>query len=344
MHIKLAKENNVKMIATIHQYIDRETGIAMDENLFADRCVNLIYSLMRERASFFFRMITSSWYSDLIAKLNYDFPFAGKKQALNMAEKLGVNVSECLEPDKIFSSARNLFERKIRYWETRPMPGDSSIVVSPADSRAIIGSIEESGMLFIKEKFFSLPDLLMKKEWISKFESGDFAVFRLTPDKYHYSHSPVSGVVVDHYEIDGVYHSCNPSAVVAEVSPYSKNRRIVTIIDTDIDGGTWVGLVAMIEVVALMIGGISQCYSREKYDFPSGVEKGMFLEKGSPKSLFHPGSSTDVLVFEKGRVAFSEDLVMNRFRSGIKSRFSLGFGQPLVETDVRVRSEIARGA
>jgi len=329
------------MAATMHQYIDRDTGAAMDEKLFADRYVNIIYSLMREKASYFFRMITSPGYSDFIAKLNYDMPFAGKRQAANMAEKLGVDLSECLEPDRILLSARNLFERKIRYWETRPMADIISAVVSPADSRMIMGSLEETGILFIKEKFFSLPDLLMRNEWISRFESGNFAVFRLTPDKYHYSHCPVSGVVKDLYEIDGVCHSCNPSAVVAEVSPYSKNRRIVTVIDTDVDGGSGVGLVAMIEVVALMIGGITQCYSRDRYDLPRMIEKGMFLEKGCPKSLYHPGSSTDILIFEKGRIRFSEDLVNNRFRPGIISRFSIGFGQPLVETDVRVRSEIA---
>lgn len=330
------------MSAITHQYIDRETGAVMDEILFADRYVNFIYSLIREKAPYFFRMITSPIYSDFIAMLNYDLPFAGRRQAASMASRLGIDPGECLEPDIAFSSARNLFERKIRYWETRPM--GSGAVVSPADSRVIIGSLEETVMLFIKEKFFSLSDLLGKDEFISRFETGDFAVFRLTPDKYHYSHCPVSGVVVDFYEMEGSYHSCNPSAVVAEVSPYSKNRRIVTIIDTDVDGGSGVGTVAMVEVVALMIGGISQCYSSDRYESRSLIEKGMFLEKGCPKSLFHPGSSTDILLFEKGRVTFSDDLVKNRFRLGITSRFSLGFGQALVETDVMVRSEIATAA
>ena len=52
-----------------------------------------------------------------------------------------------------------------------------------------------------------------------------------------------------------------PGAVVALVTPYSKNSRVVTIIDTEVPGGTGVGLVAMIEVVALMIGEVVQCYS-----------------------------------------------------------------------------------
>jgi phosphatidylserine decarboxylase len=40
-------------------------------------------------------------------------------------------------------------------------------------------------------------------------------------------------------------------------------------------------------------------------------------------------------------VQFAKDILTNLYRCDVKSRFSLGFGRPLVETDVRVRSEIA---
>ena len=147
---------------------------------------------------------------------------------------------------------------------------------------------------------------------------------------------------MDIYEIPGSYHSCNPGAVVEVVSPYSKNKRIVTVFDTDVPGGTGVGLVAMVEVVAMMIGEVVQCYSAERYENPLQVRPGMFLAKGAPKSLYRPGSSTDVLIFQKGRISFAEDLVRNMYATNIQSRFSLGFGRPLVETDVKVRSMIGR--
>jgi len=216
-------------------------------------------------------------------------------------------------------------------------------VVSPADSRVIVGSVGETSVLFLKEKFFSFEELLGndKQCWISAFEAGDFAVFRLTPDKYHYNHTPVAGRVIDFYEISGAYHSCNPSAVVKAVTPLSKNRRIVTILDTDVPDGTGVGLVAMLEVVALMIGDVVQAYSEDRYDNPRPITIGMFLKKGDPKSLYRPGSSTDVLLFQKGRIRFADDLVNNLGRPGIQSRYSVGFGRPLVETEVSVRSPIA---
>ncbi len=167
---------------------------------------------------------------------------------------------------------------------------------------------------------------------------------RLTADKYHYNHVPVSGRVVDIYAVEGRYHSCNPQAVVEMATPYSKNKRVVTVIDTDVPGGTGVGLVAMIEIVAMMIGRIEQCYSTHRYDDPVPVTTGLFLHKGQPKSLYQPGSSTDVLIFQHNRMRFAEDLLRNQLRSNVSSRFTIGFQKPLVETDLKVRSLIGYAA
>src|SRR5262249_3507512 len=162
--------------------------------------------------------------------------------------------------------------------------------------------------------------------------------------KYHYVHVPAAGEVVDFYEIDGRYHSCNPHATVSLVTPYSKNRRVVTIVQTDVAGGSRIGLVAIIEVVALMVGCVVQRYSDDKYDFPRPVGPGMFIKGGQPKSRFRPGSSTVIVLFEKDWVSFAPDLISNRFRHDFSSRFSLGFNQTIVETDVKIRSLLATQA
>jgi phosphatidylserine decarboxylase len=254
-----------------------------------------------------------------------------------------VDLAECLDRPETLDTQRKIFERKIRYWECRPLPDIPRPVVSPADARVLVGSFQETSALLLKEKFFEFDELLgrSKRLWLNEFAGGDFAVFRLTPDKYHFNHVPVAGIVRDIYEIDGDYHSCNPGAVVAVATPFSKNRRVVTIIDTDVPAGTGVGLVAMIEVVALMIGQIVQCYSDVRYDAPQPVAPGMFLRVGAPKSLYRPGSSTDVLIFQRDRIRFAEDIVRNMHDQRATSRFSHGFGTPLVETDVKVRSLIA---
>ncbi|MBO0720521.1 MAG: phosphatidylserine decarboxylase [Blastocatellia bacterium] len=325
-----------------HQFVERCSGRILTERLYGDSLVRLLYSDVREKAPALYRLAISRRISAVLGFLNFDLPFGG---ALTGGDRFlraaGVAIDECTVGR--LDTMRKVFERKIRYWECRPMSAEPSVVVSPADARVLLGSFNESSTLFIKEKFFDFVELLgeNKGQWLKAFAGGDFAIFRLTPEKYHYNHTPVAGVVQDFYEVSGRYHACNPAAVITIVTPYSKNRRAVTIIDTDVPGGTGIGMVAMIEVTALMIGEVLQCYSRQGYENPQFIQPGMFLERGCPKSRYRPGSSTDVLIFQAGRISFDDDLVVNRTRKDVQSRFSLGFGEPLVETEVVVRSQIA---
>lgn len=326
-----------------HQYIDRKTRQVRTETLKADPVISTIYSSIRENSFFLFRLIISARMSNLIGAVSYDLPFFTPPADVNrFLVDHGIDLSEVAgDPGKL-DSLRKIFERKIRYEQLRPMPEDGAAVVSPADSRLLAGTFSKHSALFIKGKFFDFSELVGrdKPQWLGAFDHGSFIVTRLTPDKYHYNHTPVAGTVMDIYEIDGHFHSCNPGAVVREVTPYSKNRRVVTVIDTDVPGGTGCGLVCMVEVVAMMIGKIVQCYSQKGYENPKPVVPGLFMEKGCPKSLYRPGSSTTIVIFQKQRVSFSKDLLENQMRTDASSRFSEGFGRALVETEVTVRSVI----
>jgi len=332
------------MLTMRHQYIARDSGHLCDEPLFADRLIKLMYNGVRENAPILFKLLTSPRMTGVLGFVNYDLPFGSNGSACSrFLKQLNIDQEECLASPAQLDTPRKVFERQIRYWDCRPLPSHPGAVVSPADARVLVGSCRESSHLFIKDKFFSFEELLgHDRPWLEALRDGDFALFRLTPDKYHYNHTPVSGQVVDIYQIDGAFNSCNPSAIVTVATPYSKNRRVVTIIDTDVEGGSGVGLVAMIEVVALMIGDIVQCYSELEYQDPQPVEAGMFLTIGQPKSLYRPGSSTDIVVFQRGRIEFAGDLVMNQQRTDVSSRFTKGFDAPLVETDIRVRQLLGR--
>jgi phosphatidylserine decarboxylase len=329
----------------IHQYIERETGAVRDEILHGDRFVRALYNDALEIAPVLCRIASSARFSSLLAYFNYD-SFIGAR--LSGAEKFllawNINFDECVAPPAELNTLRKIFERQIKYWQNRPLPEDERAILCPADARAIVGSLAEDSKFFIKGKFFETEELLgvEKREWFSVFRDGSFALFRLTPEKYHYTHTPVAGRIADYYELDGRFHSCNPAATVALIGAHSKNRRVVTIFETDVKGGTQVGFVAMIEIVALMIGRIESCYSATRYDAPQQLTKGMFLQRGQPKALFQPGSSTVLLLFQKDRVRFADDLLVNLNRQDVNSRFSRGLGRAVVETDVRVRSLLGR--
>jgi phosphatidylserine decarboxylase len=324
-----------------HQYVERYTGRICTERLHGDRCVRALYRSALETPSRLLSIASSSRFSSALSFLNYDaFISARAAGMMGFIRDSGIDLSECVESPKNLDTPRRLFERKIRYWERRPLPRDPRAAACPADARVLVGSLIEASRLFIKGKFFEYDELLGfdRRDWLEAFDGGDFAIFRLTPEKYHYVHSPVAGRVSDFYEIEGRFHSCNPTAVISLVTPHSKNRRSITIIDTDVPGGTRVGNVAVVEIAALMVGRIVQCYSEERYETPRGMAKGMFLKRGQPKSLFQPGGSTVAVLFQRDRVDFASDLLSNMYLSAVESRFSKGFGRPLVETDVLVRS------
>ncbi len=325
-----------------HEYIHRLTGAKVTERPLGDRLVGLVYSRVRERSPRLFSALTSRRATDFLCAIHYGIQ--RRCDGRRLLARIGADASECLDPPETLDNPRKVFERRIRYWECRPMEDDDSAVVSPADARVLIGSLAEQNILFLKENFFSGVELLgHKAPWPAHFARGDYAIFRLTPDKYHYNHMPVNGRVVDIYTIDGEFHSCNPAAVLALGLLHARNRRVVTVFDTDVPDGSGVGLVAMVEGVAMMIGDIVQCYSDKRYDCPRPLTPGMFLKKGQPKSLYRPGSSTDVLLFEPERMRFSSDLRQHCRRVDVQSRYSLGLGRPLVEIDLRLRSTIGHG-
>jgi len=329
-----------------HRYIDRATGNVVREQLVADAVISALYSPALENAPWLTRLASSRYVSSALGYLNYDNLLSSRATGmLRFLRESGIQLSELVGNLSEYDTPRKIFERQIRYWNCRPMHSHPRAVVCPADARALIGSMQEASGLHLKRKFFSFPELLGEDSpWQDSFERGDYAVFRLTPEKYHYTHSPVSGRVLDIYSVGGCYYSCNPNAAVQLITPFSKNRRVVTILDTDCAGGSAVGRVAMIEVVALMVGQIEQRCSECRYENPRPVERGMFLRAGSPKALFRPGSSTVVLLFEPDRVRFAHDLIENQRRGGVQSRFSVMLGTPLTETDVAVRSLLAMPA
>lgn len=313
----------------------------------ANRIIRTLYSPKLENAPLLAKLASSGKISKVLGYINYDNALSSRMSGMRrFLRHCGIDARELVDDPASLDTPRKVFERKIRYWQYRPAPRAERCVVCPADSRVMVGSLRETSGLFIKGKFFEFPELLGGKgmRWTRRFTDGDFAVFRLTPEKYHYTHVPVTGEVADFYSLQGRYYSCNPNAAIRLLTPYSKNRRVVTILDTDCEGGEQVGCVAMIEVVALMVGQIVQRYSENRYENPQPVQKGMVLRRGAPKALFRPGSSTVVLLFEPGRVRFAADLLGNQHKQGVRSRYSAGFGIPVVETDVKVRSLLARGA
>ena len=197
-----------------HQYIERDSGQVRTETLFGDQLIKTIYAPVREHANWLFKALTGARASQALGLLNFDRSLGTRISGnRTFLDACGIDFAECLDPPETLDTARKVFERKIRYWQCRPMPADHSAIVSPADARLLIGSFSETSQLFIKEKFFSFEELLGedKATWLAAFNAGDFAVLRLTADKYHYNHVPVSGRVDRHLRRRGALPFMQPA-------------------------------------------------------------------------------------------------------------------------------------
>jgi phosphatidylserine decarboxylase len=187
-----------------HQYVERDTGRLCTERLCSDRFMQFLYSEpVREKAPWLFRLLTSHRLSSqLLALLSFDLPFGAKRFGIvRFLQSCGINLHECVDPDITTKTARAIFERQIRYWECRPMPQTPGTVVAPADARLVLGSLQRQSHFFMKEKFFAYAELLgeHQQRWLQAFAGGDVVICRLTPEQYHYTHCPVSGIVRDIY-------------------------------------------------------------------------------------------------------------------------------------------------
>ncbi|MCX7636129.1 MAG: phosphatidylserine decarboxylase, partial [Syntrophales bacterium] len=124
---------------TTHQYIERQTNRVETERLYGDRVIRFLYGSLREHAPAVFRAVTSSRMSSILGFLNYDH-FLGRRLTRNgdFLKACGIDLRECLDHPAALNTPRKIFERKIRYWECRPMPEDPAIVVSPADAKVLL--------------------------------------------------------------------------------------------------------------------------------------------------------------------------------------------------------------
>lgn len=329
----------------IHQYIERDDGSSVDESLLADRVIRFLYSTAREHPSLLQRAAASHLTSALLASWEFDWPLRNPSRSIGRAAaRMRINLDEVDGQTQSWRTMRDLFERKIRFWECRPMSDEPHSIVSPADGKALIFGHANDTLLPVKSRWLDLAGLLASPDLLQRVATATGLIVRLTPDAYHYVHAPVSGVVRSHRRIDGALHSCNPAALVSFASPYSINLRQVTEIDTDVYHGSRVGTVVLVNVGAMMIGRIEDASSADRYDDPQPVRTGLFVHRGQPFALFRPGSSTSIVLWRQDRAQLAAALTHNSVRTDVRSRFSDWLLSPWVETALQVRSTIAHAA
>ena len=327
---------------TSHQYVPASGNGQVDEALIADRVISFLYSTSREQPSVLQRIAASRFTSAVLAAWEFDYPLARPLDAIERAaQRMGICLDEAYEDRRSWRTLRDLFERKIRYWQTRPMTEDCATIIAPADGKALAFGYAGDAMMPVKSRWIAVAELIGSQALADALAPLTGVIVRLTPDAYHYVHAPVSGTVRSHQLIDGALHSCNPGALVTFDNPYAINLRRVTVIDTDVAHGSKVGTVVVVNVAAMMIGRIDDAYSENRFDDARSVAIGTFLKRGQPMALFRPGSSTSIVLWQRTRASLSAELVRNARRPDVQSRFSDWLLSPWVESALSVRATLA---
>ncbi|KAH0584865.1 hypothetical protein H2248_008143 [Termitomyces sp. 'cryptogamus'] len=227
----------------------------------------------------------------------------------------GLNVEEILDPLDSFKTFNEFFYRKLKP-SARPIesPDDPYRLVSAADCRLMtFATIDDATRLWIKGREFSVPKLLgdAYRDEAERYKDGALVIFRLAPQDYHRFHSPVEGTIGPMSVISGEYYTVNPQAIRSSLDVYGENVRKIVPIDSP-----QFGRVMAVCIGAMMVGSIK-----------TTVQEGEHVRRGQEFGYFAFGGSTIVMLFERDRVVWDEDLLING-RASLETlvRFGTGIG------------------
>jgi phosphatidylserine decarboxylase len=287
-------------------YILRKTGERCTESVMGDGALKFAYETALGR-SLWCILFRNGWLSALMGKY-YDST-ASKKAIQSLASIPGCTPDEAEKPLDDYASFNEFFTRHLKPG-ARPVPADESVFLSPGDGRLLVyPSIKASDPVPVKGAKRTLSELcngdLPEKEYAA-------AVLRLAPVDYHRYHYPCAcRQAAMPVRIPGKYHSVNPIALKKRPDLFVENARCITKLESDLFGTVW-----MLEVGAFGVGTMVEtggCGDHKRMD-----------EKG----YFKFGGSTVILIMEKDKFGFDEDLIRNSsegMETLVKCGESLGF-------------------
>lgn len=201
---------------------------------------------------------------------------------------------------KEYLSFNDIFLRVPKKNFTIDGEGNPSVMVSPASGKIhqIYANDIESNFT-IKRDVINIRQALNNSPLAEKFIGGQIVDILLWFTDYHYFHSPISGTVVEVGEYAGSYNYNFQN--VNWYTALAKHKRTCYVIQTE-----KFGLVAMIPVGFWGVGSI---FTNEEIEVGASVTKGQLMGR------FGYGGSSILLVFEPGKIRFSNKNIKKGWES-----------------------------
>lgn len=180
----------------------------------------------------------------------------------------------------------------------RPMAGDDSTLISPADGVVSqFGKIDGNQLLQAKGFSFTLENLLGGDRDRSRpFLFGDFITIYLAPKDYHRVHMPYAGRLTEVLYIPGQLFSVNNQTASQVSNLFGRNERVVCFFETA-QGPMAVILVGAMIVASIVISGLGVVAPHRPRAITSyHMDKPVNFERGSELGYFKLGSTVIVLL------------------------------------------------
>ena len=284
------------------KYIDRKNGQQKTEDVPGEGMLKWLYNTSSGKVALHVllkRKIVSAlggWFMD--SKLS-----AGRVQEFVTQNNIDLNEYRITDT-KQFRTFNQFFYRKLKPG-ARPLGQN---IISPADGKLLaFQSLKNVSNFFIKGVEFTTMDFLQDEKLAKKYHDGAMLIVRLAPADYHRFHFPADGKISDSKQINGYYFSVSPLALKKSLKIFCQNLREYSILSNEKYGDILIS-----EVGATMVGGITQTYIPDSK-----------IKKGDEKGYFSFGGSTLVLLFEKDKITFDQDLLQNT-QKGLETAIKMG--------------------
>ena len=217
-----------------------------------------------------------------------------------------INIEEVSKAIENYKSLHEFFTRSLKEG-VRPIAEGEKVFASPVDAKIeAVGDIWDCMTLIVKNKPYSLTDLLGSQERAARYRNGKYIVFYLSPADYHRIHSPIDGKVVRQYVLGQKSYPVNRHGLTYGRKPISHNYRMISELAYAQNRHT-----ALIKVGAMFVNSIQLTNITDVWS--KGEEIGYFTF-----------GSTVVMLFEKDAIEFCENIV-----SGAAIRMGQAFANML---------------
>jgi phosphatidylserine decarboxylase len=285
-------------------YIERKTGEKIKEKVPGEIYLKWLYNNPFAKIALhgaIKRKFISDYYGKKMDSIN------SKEKIEEFVKEYNINMEESVKRIDEFESFNDFFYRKLKNGSRTISEKE---IISPADGKIIaFNSTTEIQDFFIKGKKFNIETYLKNQTLAKEFEGGAMAIIRLAPVDYHRFHFPIEGIAGENIKINGDYFSVSPIALKSSIEIFMENKREYCIVESDN-----LGKVVVSEIGATMVGSIEQTYKENQK-----------IQKGDEKGYFKFGGSSVMILFQKNKIKFDEDIIRNT-KNGYETYIKMGDG------------------